>query len=309
MTTRTALRSARRTARYLVRGARVVLGLGATLSPLWLLSSPAAADCGPPPFELLWTYPENGAVDVPTNAVLRSLASTWQMPRVTLDGVDVPVAPSDEHEGLPLGTLMPNHDYRLRLDYASPTDVDAGAARVAEITFRTGAGPATKPPPVALASTQRASSSGESFASPCPEVVAAQDCFDQGQDTLLTFDVPPSSGPGYLVDGELWPARCGDPMLFTSEYAATSRCHEVRAIGPGGLLSDVTRACPPPVSDAGTDASIAATQSITATAQPATASDSCSVDASKSSRGLSVWLLLGVGLWFTRRRAVRAHEV
>lgn len=298
----------------LAHGTRGLLAVGAALSALSLLPLYARADCSLPPFEVLWTYPENGAVDVPTNAVLHDLSTTWGVPRVTLDGVDVPAPQADRREGIPLGALLPNHDYVLQLDYGLPSDGDAGAAKVARVAFRTGAGPATVPPPATVSTVHRGSSPDASAASPCPNVVAAQDCFDMGQNTLLTFDVPETSGPGYTVDGELWPARCGDPSLFVYEDATNARCHDVRVIGAGGLLSEPTRACPAPSSDAGAeafvgaDASPAVPQPATATAAPNDDSDSCAVSPRARERSLSVWLLLGVASLFARRRARRSVE-
>jgi hypothetical protein len=77
----------------------------------------------------------------------------------------------------------------------------------------------------------------------CTDVVSAQDCFDTGQDTLLTVQTDAEDALGWVIKLEdhgssaVWPARCGDPSLFSYGATVLSECLLVRTIGPGGQLS------------------------------------------------------------------------
>jgi len=208
----------------------------------------ARASCASPPLDLLWAYPEDGATDVPTNAVFWLVNSRWSaLPTATLDGVELePVSVTFGGSKIEPGQLEPNTDYVLALDYGEH-DADAGEASSVRIAFGTGSGPADRPP------APRVSSSSTSDTRPatelCRKVLAAQDCFDTGQDTLLTFEVEDDEAIAWLVledylgESTVWPASCGEPSLMVGG-AATVRCKDVSAIGPGGVLGATTRYCP-----------------------------------------------------------------
>jgi len=216
------------------------LRLSAAVALFVVLSQPqaAVADCGRPPFALLWSYPANGDTNVPTNALLWTLSSDWSRPMATLDGVPLPL-PVDGAGGVPLGALTPQRDYLVQLSYPDPyLRADAGPS-VIELRFRTGDGPATQLPAVPVSGFSRARGRA---ASPCPDVVEAQDCHDMGQDTLFTFDVTEPRAIGFQVDDYIWPARCGQPSIFVRD-GWTKPCVEVRVIGTGGLRSEPTRHC------------------------------------------------------------------
>jgi len=216
---------------------RLSLAVSAVLCVAVTQPAVATASCKEPALALLWSYPANGDTNVPTNALLWALSSTWRVPSVTLDGAPLTV-PGEGVGSVSLGALAPQHDYVLRLEYMSAWQVDAGSSSF-EIRFRTGDGPATKLPAVPVAGVQRASGYDQS---PCPDVVRAQDCFDTGQDTLFTFDVSDPRAIGWLIRNEVWPARCGKPSYY-GYHAPPQPCFDVRAIGTGGVLGDATQHC------------------------------------------------------------------
>ncbi|MDB4987298.1 MAG: hypothetical protein JWN04_2476 [Myxococcaceae bacterium] len=207
---------------------------------LWLAPREASASCAAPPLKVLWTYPADGDQAVPTNAVFWALATGWRTANVTIDGAPLPALSALGERAL--GDLTPNQEHVLRLDYASELDDDAGSSEAFEIHFRTGDGPAARVPAPSFAGVERASSIIDST---CPEVVHAQDCFDTGQNTLLSFEVTAPQVIGWIAEGKLWPAQCGSPALFITEPVSTERCFEVQPLGPGGLIGDSVRYCAP----------------------------------------------------------------
>jgi hypothetical protein len=209
-----------------------------------LSPAPALAKCRTPPLEFLWSYPADGAVDVPTNAQFWALTPyPWTPPVASLNGVPLTVVVEEGARGTAhgsLGALEPLHDYVLRLDYGGvrPQE-DAGAPRVVEITFRTGAGPAER----LVAPPMRGHPERNELAgAQCPEVVRAQDCYDTGPNVLLTFDVSAPRAVGWLVDGRVLPARCGRPVAFVGRYGR-DLCFQIQALGPGGFESAATEYC------------------------------------------------------------------
>ena len=271
-----------------------------------LTPATATAKCTVPALALLWSYPANGDINVPTNAVLWALGNSWSVPSVTLDGMPI-VVPVAGPRGIPLGPLAPQHDYVVRLDYGSSWPFDAGSPTVFEIRFRTGDGPVTQLPAVPVSGVQR---TGYAQAT-CPEVINAQACFDTGQDTLFTFDVTEASAIGWLVHRQLWPARCG-PAYF-SYSAPPNPCFEVRAIGSGGLLGDATEYCLQPQDSAASPPSGQVPDGGPEAARPArsiaTNESACSVsagmDAGDCQYGL--FLVLATAL-LVRRRRLGARE-
>ena len=141
-----------------MRWALTGLCLGAAL----LAGRAAPASCIGPSGRVLWTYPADGAVDVPTNA--RLLVSDEFGSTPSLNGQALPVS----HDGVfELGELAPNTSYRVTWP---PGLLEVGPA----ISFTTGAGPSPQmapglPEPLAVTRDRSARS--------CP-LVPAQGCFD-----------------------------------------------------------------------------------------------------------------------------------
>lgn len=289
-------------------------------------TSPVQAKCRMPPIELLWSYPADGDVDVPTNAVFWSLNKYWYAnPTLTLNGVSVATTPREANAtsapGTPLGSLAPQHDYVLRLEFPQPALAGGGTAQPIEIAFRTGDGPAERLPPLGVLG-DRQTPDGPNFQrafrdAECSAEIEAQDCFDTGPNVLIHFDVEEPRAVGFVVDGALWPARCGHPALYRRYFpsAAAGRpptCFDLQAIGPGGLLSEATEYCVVPDSatpvpadseqDRAATAAAADGDVETPSSRSASSSAGCSVTPTAAFERASLsWLLALTGVLGLRR--------
>jgi hypothetical protein len=206
----------------------------------------ARASCSSPAFEVLWAYPADGDVDVPVNAQLWLLTSSWSSSEmITLNGEPViGTMQSFGSQVIDPGLLQADTDYVLELRFF----VGSTDERVVTIAFHTASEPAE-----AVSASQavgHTSATGSYEGHPCEEVVSAQDCFDTGQDTLLTVSTEDDDALGWVIELEgrgtraVWPARCGDPSLYSYADSVLHGCLLVRKIGPGGLLSEATQYCP-----------------------------------------------------------------
>lgn len=272
------------------------------------LVSRAQATCVPPPFELLWSYPANGAKDVPIDARLWVLVSSASYASFSIEGRALT---PDRTQGsfnsfsLDPGALQPNRAYKLVIE-AKDHDVISGATRDkrVEIAFTTGSAQGTTPgyPNVNTAVTG-AYSLGSTA---CPAILDTQDCYDTGPGSFVRFptlgvETPPPAWLAGLEGGpaHLWPSnKCGAPTLRV--LGDLNRCYVVRSVGLGGQLGQPWRHCiggnpvelpsPPRILDAGlSDASAAedAALSDASTSIEASASvdASTSADAAAASNG------------------------
>ena len=227
-----------------------LLNAAIVLSACFALAPPAGASCAQPEIYRLWSYPAPGATDVPINAELWVLTSGWTAPHLaTLDGREVEVsAVSAGGIHITPGPLEPDHAYTLRLEYASAGFPDP---TVIEIAFTTAGSDllATASDAIALQISARPGTPRDQI---CSSEIAAQDCFDQGQNTLVHLTVAARNPEAWLVEGGgvqvLWPDSCGTPALFTHP-PVEGECYEVRAIAVGGLPSEPTRRCYEAASD------------------------------------------------------------
>lgn len=127
------------------------------------LLGPAAAahaNCKPPEPSIVWSYPADGALDVPTNVRIFVLTSVWrhQPAQIRVNGQTVPRA------DLPFSyapTLQPNTRYVVTVP-TSPLQPGPDLA----LAFTTTAGPVPMPPPQ-VPRVDRVTRSGDS----CPEVI------------------------------------------------------------------------------------------------------------------------------------------
>jgi hypothetical protein len=234
---------------------------------LWLYAVQARASCTSPAAELLWSYPAQGAEDVPTDATFWLLAVGSQ-PRASLEGRALTLEQTGTFSAFTLspGALTANKDYVLKLELPAPEGTQ-GSTKTVEIAFRTGAAAgATKPAAPAITnSTQTVEAVA---ASTCPEILAAQDCFDTGQNANKRFELAAQADTlGYLVlnsytgASNVWPSRCGAPTVRVHAAPAPSRgCFTLQGIGKGGALGPETMHCAPTQADAdaGTPAADAA---------------------------------------------------
>lgn len=222
-------------------------------------SSAVQASCVGADLVVLWSYPETGAEQVPTDLTIWAVTNSWSArPVATLDGspVEMQGAPTFSGVYFQPQNLAPNSDHTLVLDYSrSPNLAMPGEPLRFEIEFKTGAGPAAG----AIAEPAVPSSARQvtDFAAhDCADVIAAQDCFDTGQDALLSLNVEenqPDDTVGwllqtrYLGSSVIWPARCGAPSVYL--HRQESLCFEVQRIGAGGKLSQAVEHCSEPTAD------------------------------------------------------------
>jgi hypothetical protein len=206
------------------------------------------ASCVGADLVVLWSYPETGAEQVPTDMTIWAVTNSWSArPVATLDGsaVEMQRAPTFSGVYFQPPNLAPNSDHTLVLDYSrSPNLAMPDEPLRFEIKFKTGAGPAEG----AIAEPVVPSSARQ--------VIAAQDCFDTGQDALLSLNVEESQPDdtvgwllqtSYLGSSAIWPARCGAPSVYL--HRQESLCFEVQRIGAGGKLSKAVEHCSEPTAD------------------------------------------------------------
>jgi hypothetical protein len=240
-----------------------------------LLSAAARADCFAPAPLLYWSYPAEGAQDVPVDAelwVLSNLASSGARPEVSLNGRKLDLAPAAkshiDQSDLQInpGVLAANTPYTLELHYLARAGVPE---HVFEVHFTTGAGrAAASPQPKVVAHS--ADPMERARAAACASLFAVQDCFDTITDPpaqLHSFELarspalawfvrsqrtrrsnggmPWPAGAGHSSGGLLWPASCGDPRLVVLE-SQPDECFELQAIAPGGKLSAPVQYCASP---------------------------------------------------------------
>lgn len=281
----------------------------ASLTPASLV----LAKCVTPPVELLWSYPSDGDTDVPTNAVFWSLNKhSYANPTLTLNGVPVATQPREPNAssapGTPLGPLMAQHDYVLRLEFPTPVFSDGGTGQPIEIAFRTGDGPAERLEPVTATGNEQ-TPDGPDFSlafldAECAEEIRAQGCFDTGPNTLIHFDVFAPRAVAFRIDDKLWPARCGRPAIYHRNFARRTGdefCFAVQAIGPAGLLTDATSYCLEPVGGAG-----GAGPATVHDRAPSRSSSGCAMSLATSERaGSSAPLVALAGLIAWRRKRHR----
>jgi len=247
------------TAQPLVRMRMLLASTMVLMAAEWSESMVVQASCVGPELQLLWSYPESGAEQVPTNVTFWAVTSLWSStPAATLDGapVDMQSAPSFSGVYLTPQSLAPDSEHTLVLDYSrSPNIPRSSEPSRFEIKFTTGAGPvegAVSEPEV----SGSARVVTDFVSHDCADVIAAQDCFDTGQDALLSLHVEQMQADvtlGWLLrtryegSSAIWPARCGAPSVYT--HRQESLCFQVQRIGPGGRLSKAVEHCSQPTAD------------------------------------------------------------
>lgn len=181
-----------------------------------------------------WTYPKDGATNVPTNA------SFWIVTNLGSGTAQLDETPpsAGRYGELLWGNLQPNHDYVITSTFANDAQVT--------IRFRTGTGPATTPGPLAI--DGHTSGGGGPGAN-------ADSCFDTPPYTRLALHPNEASGVvGYLVDGVVYPAEHGDPATYITGESVEGACVDLAPIGRGGLVGPASSYCVPKDSDEGCSA-------------------------------------------------------
>jgi len=219
----------------LARGLAVLAAVGVSgARPVW-------ASCVAPTPAIVWSYPAQGANDVPTNADLWILLSGWNvLPRVSLDGTELPEL--ELPSGYDLGELAANTEYTL--------DVLGADGASFELTFTTGDGPAAadlSAAPGRVTPTSYREVQGAPLSPACLAALSTQDCFDVGQDTYYEF-APTGHAVGWLIASEssfrsvnLWPGECGSPRLLGN--SADVPCVTLHGIDASGVAHAGERVC------------------------------------------------------------------
>jgi hypothetical protein len=225
-------------ATFKIRCAMFSEGLTRSLPAMALLSGallmPSRSDaCSYAMVVVESSYPEAGAVDVPTNAVPfvygPELNSTSDVELVDEDGRLVPVearvVTPTGIDLIPVSDLAPNHRYELRA---------VGSIEAASIKFTTGAGPAavsTQLPPPALDVRLLKYALGT-----CGELSGI--CIEASHPSGTTLEV--------RIGDEVLSGGAGSPWPRYRAYGqplADSDCIEVRARDVRGNRSEPTMAC------------------------------------------------------------------
>jgi hypothetical protein len=207
-------------------------------------SAQASASCAGPALELLWSYPAQGEASVPVNAELWALVPYgWTQKTVRLDGQTLGVTAAFEAPGVVHvvpGELQAESDHTLQLEFAD----SQGTTESLTLAFRTGSTRAERPaaPIVERSFEKRETALGLNL-STCPDIIAAQDCYDTGPNALLLFETRGDKPLAWLVDGRLLPARCEDPQVYRHVSDPSQLCVALRAVGPGGLTSAAPQSC------------------------------------------------------------------
>lgn len=217
----------------------------------------AQADCLTPEPDLLWSYPADGARDVPTNALFWFVSSQTSFnPELsaTLNGkpLNWPESARSTWRNVSMsrvhvdpGPLAPNTAYTLVLRFG--LGPKSGAY---ELHFTTGGGPG-KPGEGARVIGHVADLPPQRPGVPCAELIGTQACFDMLTDTPPAwhrFVLQKSDAIAWFVQGEqadsnvLWPAECGMPRLFL-QVVRPDACFNIQAITPGGLREPWTHFC------------------------------------------------------------------
>jgi hypothetical protein len=231
---------------------RLVHSVPALASLALFFPRPASATCFLPQPKIVWSYPADGEVDVPTNARIFVLGTSYPPLGAALIVNGVLVHPDESKPGIG-PVLAPHTEYVVALEPSTRyPDV------VASFRFTTGAGPvAPELPPLPTVFrtilTQRRALSPE-----CTAAVNTMDCFDTGQDTHLVFEttarpllfiVVPLPGTRSVPWAIAWPGTCGDPEVFIASGNVHPSCsnngHRIWSVSRTGELRTADPSCPP----------------------------------------------------------------
>jgi len=224
----------------------------------------ATASCAAGPPEVVWFAPQDGAVDVSVYAPIVALGSLGATITATVNEV-------------PLGAVEPGlwrfsaiHPLELDTEYTLVITATAedGAESVQTGTFRTESAevPLGGAPMLPEPKTWETHTSLEHLSEVCQKAVFAVDCYDTGQDMLLSLNAEQEGATAWIVEPigpnnttgmrVLWPAECGPPSIYahSGHLADESACYSLTAVGNAGILSQFTMRCgpfwdPPPTTD------------------------------------------------------------
>lgn len=234
------------------------------MTGLWILTSPsqASASCVPPDPTIVWSYPAEGATNVPVDAEIFVMLSTYgRVTSITVNGAVVSSSGEVFLEGVfDPGPLTPNTAYLVTTTATGPE----GPVTL-ELRFTTGTGTAAALETPVLSNLRLDSYEAPSVPHTCPAVLEAQDCFDTGQDAVVRADATgnatmwmlwsyPARDAGPIAPRLLaaWPGECGAPSYVThrDRFEADPTCLRVTAVGANGETRESNFLCPeeyPPI--------------------------------------------------------------
>jgi hypothetical protein len=206
----------------------------------------ALAQCNPPPFTIVWSYPADAATDAPTNSVLWVLTST-SIATVSVDGQQA-TAGELPFSFKPADILAPLTEHTV-----VATALDAyGGPTSATFRFTTAIGPQPAMVPGQTHGVVVQSLPTHSFDQLCQGALNAMACNDTGQDAHLVFHTTDRPllwliEPQPVIAGEtptttLWPGACGDPDVFTHQF--DQRCYNLVAADQIGGYARSGPFCP-----------------------------------------------------------------
>ena len=202
----------------------------------WTDAAKAACVRGPGPGTVLWSFPEDGAVDVPVNAKLWLRFQNLSLGEVHLNGEPVPFHRKGFNGLFIVPTLKPDTDYELVLSGA-PDEVPA------KIQFRTGSSYGAAPSDVEVEKAHIRKGYPQDLSPLCAAVLSGQDCFDTGQNTLISFEMAGDEPVAWLIAetmrreslSAIWPVECGMPSIFTHAWAVDQIGFSITPISRGGI--------------------------------------------------------------------------
>jgi hypothetical protein len=214
------------------------------------LSGDAVASCAPPPAKLIWSYPADGDVDVPTNARIFVLTtSVYELPQLTVNGRPVTTT-NDGRLGYD-AQLEPATKYRVDLPPFRYRPDDPPLS----FTFTTGAGPAALTQPAAPVIKRIAALRERPLSQQCTDAWKLTDCYDTGQDTHLVFETASRPilfrverwvGQSTSSTLKLWPGVCGDPEIYADGADCRGASYYVDAVNLAGEVTRVEARCEEP---------------------------------------------------------------
>lgn len=230
----------------------VLLAL-ASAAALLLGAAEALASCAQPQPRAAWTFPADGATDVPLDARLLVLPTYGDLTvTATVDGAAAATATESTSDLLQftLPGLEPgsNHAVVLRLRGSAP---DAPWLEQ-KLQFTVGTASLGPPPGAATVRGHSRTTADGHLSAACAPLLPAQECHDTGEDTHLRFDAVASGSPavawligppGAHADTFVWPTACGLPQVKVR--AREDGCFSLRAVDAAGRIGLAGQHCVP----------------------------------------------------------------
>ena len=210
-------------------------------------TAPALAVCARPQEGIIWSYPAEGATDVPTDARLFILMNQFNgllRHPVVVNGELLNLDPNDTALGINLH-LQPNQAYVIELP-------PLGHPSPPTLRFTTGATAAPDSPPAPPVVDRATALQDRVLSSTCLNALFLGTCFDIGRPEHLVLETRSrplffaldQSQPGAPPHTIIWPAECGAPEVFGWGGSCAGR-FRITAVGPTGQSASADFICEP----------------------------------------------------------------